>query len=72
MTRFESYQVINEIYARHGKIFNTKEVQEYFDAQYWYVPVSKSYSLAEAQFNEYEKVNIQTVIAWQREQGYRD
>lgn len=26
----------NEIYARHGRIFNDAELQEYFDAQEWY------------------------------------
>jgi hypothetical protein len=28
----------NEIYARHGRIFNRKDLQEYFSAQPWYSP----------------------------------
>ena len=28
----------NEIYARHGKIFNSKDLREYFSKQSWYEP----------------------------------
>lgn len=28
----------NEIYARHGRMFNSSELQQYFNSQSWYVP----------------------------------
>jgi len=71
MSRYESYMVINEIYARHGKIFDTESVQTYFEGQAWYTPVTKAYKPIEAQFSELEWANIQTVMDWQRAQGYR-
>ncbi|MGM9521184.1 MAG: YARHG domain-containing protein [Oscillospiraceae bacterium] len=72
MTRYETYMLINEIYARHGKIFKTESVQEYFESQIWYTPVSTSYSQAENQFNDIEWTNIYTIIEYQESQGYRD
>lgn len=50
----------NEIYARHGRGFNDKDLQKYFDSRSWYV---KRYSAAEfdalpSPLNEYEKSNV--------------
>lgn len=30
----------NEIYARHGYVFNNKEIQSHFEQDYWYKPVT--------------------------------
>ena len=30
----------NEMYARHGYSFKLKDMQQYFDQQDWYMPVS--------------------------------
>ena len=44
----------NEIYARHGYIFKSPELQAYFTAQPWYKPVEGA---GEAQLTELEKLN---------------
>lgn len=35
----------NEIYARHGYIFDSKSLKNYFESQGWYVPTSKDVKL---------------------------
>jgi hypothetical protein len=71
MSRSETYMLINEIYARHGKIFKDSTVQSYFESQIWYTPVSSDSSTIAATFNETEAANVKTIAAFQREQGYR-
>ncbi len=72
MTRSETYMLINEIYARHGKIFTSASIQDYFESQQWYTPVTESSSEIEPLFNDIEAQNIKTIAAYQREMGYRD
>ena len=54
----------NEILARHGRIFNSSDLQTYFENQAWYTP---SYdpdtfdSNMEKILNDYEKANIETI-----------
>lgn len=36
LTDFELYLARNEIYARHGRIFNVKPLDEYFNTRKWY------------------------------------
>lgn len=53
---------INEIYARHGRIFQTEDLNEYFSSKSWYTPIytQEEFAAIEGQiFNEYEKANIQ-------------
>lgn len=71
MSSYETYMVINEIYARYGKIFTSTDIQEYFESMYWYEPVTFSSDKVVAQFTELEQANMRTVVAFQREMGYR-
>lgn len=71
MDRYESYMVVNSIYARHGKIFGSKSIQSYFEAQSWYSPVSQNSNDIVKQFNEYEIENIKTLVEYQVKNGYR-
>lgn len=49
---------INEIFARHGRAFQTAEIAAYFQAKSWYHPdASKTDDQITAEFNEYEKAN---------------
>lgn len=50
----------NEIYARYGRKFNTKSLQEYFDSKDWYEGTiePKDDSQIEEKFNKYEKANV--------------
>ena len=54
MNRHDSYMVINTVYARHGKIFKTASIQEYFESQSWYEPVSSDSHDIVGDFNEFE------------------
>lgn len=52
--------MINEIYARHGRVFHSQENREYFEAMDWYEPVSgKTDEEIAREFNEYEKANVE-------------
>ena len=46
----------NEIYARHGRKFKRKDLNDYFKTKSWYVPI-KGKSGAEGQ-NKFEKKNV--------------
>lgn len=39
----------NEIYARHGYIFQDESLQKYFDNKSWYTPVSRDVLLSEVE-----------------------
>ncbi len=50
----------NEIYARHGRMFNSEELQMYFNSKSWYRPQytpEEFDSMQEYIFNDYEKAN---------------
>lgn len=49
----------NEIYAKHGRKFQSEELQEYFDSQPWYYGKIEPGDFSESVFNEYEKANIE-------------
>ena len=52
-------QAINEIYARHGRVFQKSDVAAYFAAKSWYHPVQgKTDDQIIAEFNSYEKANV--------------
>ena len=72
MTRRETYMVINEIYARHGKIFKTDSIKEYFENQSWYEPVTADSVAIYAKFSEIERENLKTVVNYQKQVGYRE
>lgn len=42
----------NEIYARHGRMFQDEELQDYFDRQDWYIP-----SIAPEDFSDAEELS---------------
>lgn len=49
---------INEIYARHGRMFDSAEYQNYFNSKSWYNGAVKPKDFSEDVFNMYEKSNI--------------
>jgi hypothetical protein len=53
-SRAELRVMRNEIYARHGYVFKSPELQAYFAAQPWYKPIEGA---GEAQLSELEKLN---------------
>lgn len=61
----------NEIYARHGYIFNSQTLSSYFNSKSWYYPSIPSDQWTDAYFNEIEQANIATIIEVETELGYR-
>jgi len=53
----------NEIYARHGRLFNTEEVKDFFEEMYWYEGYRSE--IPESDFNEYEKANIKLIKSYE-------
>ena len=71
MDREQTYMVINEIYARHGKIFITDSIQAYFEGKSWYTPYSVDSNDIVPLFTEIENRNLAVVVEYQRAMGYR-
>lgn len=64
----------NEIYARNGRMFNSAELQNYFNSKLWYVPRYSAESFDANQnsyFNQYEKANVKLIAEVESAKGYR-
>ena len=48
----------HEIYARHGKIFDEQDIQEYFNARWWYTPRIPTQSFSDTMLSNIELVNL--------------
>lgn len=53
---------INEIYARHGRKFVLKNVQEYFDSLSWYEGTVEAADFDVSVMNQYEGANINLMV----------
>ncbi len=61
LTKDELRLARNEIYARHGYIFNDTELQEYFESQSWYQGTVEASAFDNSVLNQYEKANINLI-----------
>lgn len=61
----------NELYARHGRIFNDEELQDYFNSKSWYYPSIEADDFEESMLNDYEVANRDLIVEYEEEQGYR-
>lgn len=48
----------NEIYAKHGRRFNSAELQGFFNSKSWYIGTVEPSSFNESELNEYETANV--------------
>lgn len=48
----------NEIYARHGRMFTSADLQNYFNNQAWYYPTIPANQFKDSTLNDFEKKNI--------------
>ncbi|MBQ4381135.1 MAG: YARHG domain-containing protein [Oscillospiraceae bacterium] len=62
---------LNEIYARHGYIFTSEKFINYFAAKEWYTPTEAHQSNVTKNFSEIESQNVKTLIAYEKEMGYK-
>lgn len=54
----------NEIFARHGRMYESEDLREYFYAQPWYEPLYTAEEFdpyMEEILNQYEKANVETI-----------
>lgn len=58
LSKYELKIMRNEIYARHGYIFKTSDMQAYFNSQNWYVP---RYDDVTSYLTDIEKRNIEMI-----------
>lgn len=58
----------NEIYARHGYVFQTPYIQDYFASQDWYYP-DPSYT--GTGLSKVEQANIDTIVAYEKKMGWK-
>lgn len=59
----------NEIYAKHGYMFNDQNIQRYFNYKDWYYGYVPSQNFSDAVFNEYEAYNISQIVAEENSRG---
>ena len=60
----------NEIYARHGRMFKSDQLQEYFNSKSWYEPRYESDSFPESLLNKTEKKNAYMILEYEKKKGY--
>ncbi|MBQ9155328.1 MAG: YARHG domain-containing protein [Eubacterium sp.] len=60
----------NEIFARHGRMFNDQELQKYFDNQPWYQPRYAPSDFDDSCLNAVEVYNVNLILECEQEQGY--
>ena len=68
LTKDELALLRNEIYARHGYVFNLEEYKTYFNRKSWYRP---NEYFDESMFNEIEKANKDLIVEYEIEKGWR-
>ena len=58
----------NEIYARHGYVFQTDYIQNYFAAQSWYSPDPNYTGTG---LSKVEQANADTILAYEKKMGWQ-
>lgn len=62
----------NELYARHGRIFEDEEIQAYFESKDWYFGMYTKDEFDEnLLFSDIEIANRDTIVKYEKEHGYR-
>ncbi len=72
LSDWELYVARNEIFARHGRIFDNQDLREYFESQSWYEPrytPEEFDALGDTAVNEYERANSQAILTLERNRG---
>ena len=71
LSRDEVRLILNEIYARHGYVFQTDVYRNYFMNKTWYYPRYSENSQVEGLFNAIEKANTETIVEYEKRNGWR-
>ncbi|NLI89851.1 MAG: YARHG domain-containing protein [Epulopiscium sp.] len=54
----------NEIYARHGRIFQSEDLHNHFSSQSWYVPRIPADEFKESSLSQLEKHNVELIQSY--------
>ncbi|MCI9261704.1 YARHG domain-containing protein [uncultured Adlercreutzia sp.] len=68
----ELFLARNEVFARHGRQFNSEELQEYFGSKDWYdgtIAPEEFDALQEDELNAAEKANVKAMLAIEQARG---
>lgn len=65
LSQYEIWIAKNEIYARHGRIFDDSQLREYFNSKSWYSGTIMPEDFNERYFNEIEKENIKILSEYE-------
>jgi hypothetical protein len=60
LSREELRRLRNAVYARHGRMFDSAELQRYFDSRPWYRP---RYDYNESELTDTDRANIRLIQA---------
>lgn len=71
LTEYELYFALYEIYARHGRTFGDNKVNTHFQKFAWYQGNVSRETFDESVLSDIERENIDLIINYQREMGYR-
>lgn len=71
MTKSELRLARNEFYARRGRIFAAGDLYDYFSTKSWYRGTIPADEFDDSIFNEYEKANLELIVEYEKELGYR-
>ena len=72
LSNWELQIAINEIYARHGYVFQTnQDMIDYFDSKDWYKPDPDKVDMTKIKFNKTEKKNLEK-MAEERDKRKKD
>lgn len=69
---YDMYLARNEIYARHGRIFNNEDLRQYFSTKSWYTPTYQPADFdarQESIFNDFEKENVRLIQSIETQLG---
>lgn len=55
----------NEIYARHGRMFTSEDLQVYFGSQSWYIPSIPADGFTDEMLSEVEKYNVDLIKSYE-------
>lgn len=69
--REELNLALNEIFARHGRIFSDPDIKAYFNSKSWYNGTVSAADFDVSVLNSYETYNVNLISAYQEELGYR-
>ena len=70
LDKFELDIARNEIFARHGRMFNRSDLQNYFDSCSWYSGCIAADVFSVECLNDVEKANAELILNYEKEMGY--